>query len=107
MNLETSNGAIYLTDVQCETLRIVTSNGKLVFNTIYAKSITGTTSNGRVEGDVEAIETVLATSNGKINLDIPCTVSGKYYLTTSNAEIKLSLLLNRGWIRPRSLHKQR
>ena len=72
-------------------MRMVTSNGRLVFSNVYAESITGTTSNGRIEGDVEATDTVLSTSNGKIDLTIPCSVSGEYDLSTSNGDIKLTV----------------
>jgi len=91
LDLHSSNGDIDLTDVEGSTLRMVTSNGRLVFSNIYAESITGTTSNGRIEGDVEATDTVLTTSNGKIDLTIPCTVSGEYDLSTSNGDIKLTV----------------
>ena len=91
LDLDSSNGAIYLTDVEGGTLRMKTSNGRLVFDDVYAESITGETSNGRIEGDVEARDTDLSTSNGKISLTIPCTVSGEYDLVTTNGDMKLTV----------------
>ena len=89
LDLDSSNGGIYLTDVAGDKLKMATSNGRLVFDNVYAESITGKTSNGRIEGDVEAKDTVLSTSNDKIDLTIPCTVSGEYDLSTSNGAIEL------------------
>lgn len=91
LDLDSSNGDIYLTDLEGGTLRMDTSNGRLIFDNVYAESITAETSNGRIEGDVEAGDTVLTTSNGKMDLTIPCTVSGEYDLTTSNGDIKLKV----------------
>jgi len=91
LDLSSSNGGIYLTEIEGETLRMVTSNGLMVFNNVYAESITGRTSNGRVEGEVEAKNTVLSTSNGRVDLTIPCTISGEYDLDTSNGDIKLTV----------------
>ena len=50
--------------------------------------------NGRIGGDVEARDTVLSTSNGKIDLTLPCTVSGEYDLSTSNGAIELTVSSN-------------
>ena len=68
-----------------------TSNGPLVFNKISADSITGDTSNGGIEGTVEAPDTVLSTSNSGISLTLPCSVSGRYDLSTSNGNVKLKV----------------
>ena len=91
LDLDSSNGAIYLADVKGGNLSTVTSNGRVVFDNVYAENLTTVTSNGRVEGDVEAKDTVLSTSNGEIDLTIPCTVSGEYSLSTSNAKIELTV----------------
>ena len=74
-----------------ETLNVVTSNGKLIFENVYAESLTGETSNGLIEGNFEANQAVLSTSNGNIGFTIPCTISGEYDLSTSNGAIELTV----------------
>ena len=68
-----------------------TSNGQLVFEKVLAETIWGKTSNGQVQGQLESKDTYLSTSNGKIDVTIPCTVSGFYELMTSNGDIELTL----------------
>ena len=89
LDLDSSNGGIYLTDINGDSLVMETSNGELVFGKVFAESINGKTSNGRVVGDLEAPDTSISTSNGKIELTIPCTVNGEYDLSTSNGAIEL------------------
>jgi len=91
LNLISSNGDIHLTNLEVGTLDVVTSNGRLVFENVYADSLIGETSNGRIEGDLEADEAVLSTSNGDIEFTIPCTISGEYDLSTSNGAIELAV----------------
>jgi len=91
LDLGSSNGAIYLNNVTGGTFRIETSNGQLVFDNVRAESIAGTTSNGLVEGDFEAEDVVITTSNARIDLSIPCTITGEYDLATSNGYIKLAV----------------
>jgi len=89
LDLDSSNGGIYLTDIEGDRLIMDTSNGELVFVNVFAEHITGETSNGQIRGDLEAPDTSLSTSNGKIDLTIPCTVSGEYDVRTSNGAIEL------------------
>jgi hypothetical protein len=91
LDLETSNGFIQLSDVTGGNVELRTSNGELNLDRLYAETINGRTSNGRIMGEVEAPETTLRTSNGKIDLELPCTVSGDYVLETSNTAIDLLL----------------
>ncbi len=91
LDLGSSNGAIYLNDVTGGTFRMETSNGQLVFDNVYAESIAGTTSNGRVEGNFEARDVVITTSNARIDLSIPCTITSEYDLETTNGNIKLAV----------------
>lgn len=90
-DLTTSNGAISLNNMVGGVLRLTTSNGELSFENVVADSIVAQTSNGQIRGDVEAPATTLTTSNGKIDLDLPCTVSGTYDLDTSNAAVELDV----------------
>ena len=89
--LTTSNGAISLNNMVGDVLRVTTSNGEISFENIVAERIVAKTSNGQIRGDIEAPDTTLTTSNGKIDLDLPCTVSGTYDLDTSNAAIELGV----------------
>jgi DUF4097 and DUF4098 domain-containing protein YvlB len=87
--LVSSNGGIILSDIEGESVNLRTSNGALELNNVYAEEIDGETSNGALLGIFEAPETSLITSNGVINLDLPCSVSGNYRLLTSNARIDI------------------
>jgi len=87
LDLRSSNGGIYLAKLRGGILKMETSNGPLVFEEVYAESLTGQTSNGRIEGKAEAKMALLYTSNGRIDLTLPCTVSGSYDLRTSNANV--------------------
>jgi hypothetical protein len=99
LDLDSSNGGIYLTEIEGDDLRLSTSNGPLVFDNVYGESVKGGTSNGRIEGDIESRDAAFSTSNGKIDLTLPCTVSGEYDLSTSNSgiELKVSSLTQVGY----------
>jgi len=89
LNLQSSNGGIYLTSIDGTTVNVETSNGPLTFDGVYVNNLTAHTSNGRVEGTLEAANTVLTTSNGRITLTIPSTTTGNIDLSTSNGAIDL------------------
>jgi DUF4097 and DUF4098 domain-containing protein YvlB len=91
LNLESSNGGISIFDIEGESIDLRTSNGVLELNNVYSEEIYGETSNGAILGMFEAPETSLSTSNGAIDLDLPCTVSGNYKLSTSNNQIDLKV----------------
>jgi hypothetical protein len=91
LDLVSSNGAISLTDIDSETIDLRTSNGAIELNNVNAEEIDGETSNGRLSGIFEAPDTSLITSNGAIDLDLPCTVSGHYRLGTSNGRVDLKV----------------
>jgi hypothetical protein len=90
-DLTASNGAISLSNMVGDVLRITTSNGELSFENVVAKKIVAQTSNAQIRGEVEAPDTTLTTSNGQIDLNLPCTVSGTYDLDTSNAGLILDV----------------
>jgi len=90
-DLTASNGAISLNNMVGDVLRLTTSNGELSFENVVAERIVAVTSNAQIRGDLEAPDTTLTTSNGKIDLDLPCTVSGTYDLDTSNAAVELDV----------------
>ena len=91
LDLVSSNGAISLTDITGETLTLRTSNGQISLDDVYAESIDADTSNARITGRFEAPDTSLSTSNGAIDLTLPCTVTGRYDLDTSNAVIDIEV----------------
>ena len=90
LDLESSNGGMYLTDIQGDTIKLQTSNGALDLVRVYAESISGSSSNGRINGEIEATDTTLSTSNGRIDLTLPCTASGTYSLSSSNGRVLLT-----------------
>jgi DUF4097 and DUF4098 domain-containing protein YvlB len=94
LNLVSSNGGITLSDIEGERVYLRTSNGAFELNNVYAEEIDGETSNGALSGTFEAPDTSLSTSNGAIDLNLPCTLSGNYRLSTSNSRIDLKLSSN-------------
>jgi hypothetical protein len=90
-DLTASNGVISLNNMVGDILKLSTSNGELSFENIVAERIIAQTSNAQIKGDIEAPDVTLTTSNGKIDLDLPCTVSGTYDLDTSNAAVELDV----------------
>ncbi|TRO47618.1 hypothetical protein E2P65_04120, partial [Candidatus Bathyarchaeota archaeon] len=90
-DITTSNGAISLNNMVGDFIKLTTSNGEISFDNVFAERIVAQTSNAQIRGDIEAPDTSLTTSNGKIDLDLPCTVSGTYDLDTSNAAIDLDV----------------
>jgi hypothetical protein len=91
LELDSSNGAMSLKDLVGGEIQLDTSNGAFAFDNIYAESINAETSNGAISGDFEAPDTFISTSNGAIDLTLPCTVTGEYILRTSNGQVDLSL----------------
>jgi hypothetical protein len=94
LDLTSSNGVIELGDITGESLKLHTSNGEVVLDDVYAEVISVETSNGRIRGRVEAPEMTLTTSNGQIDLSLPCTVTGRYTITTSNGAVDLAVSSN-------------
>ena len=91
LDVESSNGGMYVTDIEGGTVQLSTSNGALDLVGVYAESISGFSSNGRIYGEIEAPDTTLSTSNGRIELTLPCTASGDYDLSTSNGRVLLTV----------------
>jgi hypothetical protein len=108
LNLETSNGAVSVSetqgDIECHTsngaitlkntegdARLRTSNGTIVTRNHYGE-LNGRTSNGEINADVvlpRRGECVLKTSNGGIVLSIPPDTSAMIKASTSNGRIEI------------------
>jgi len=78
-----------LSDVAGGEIKLYTSNGAFSFDNVYAESIHAETSNGAISGDLEAPDAYISTSNGAIDLTLPCTTTGEYFLRTSNGQVDL------------------
>lgn len=89
--LRTSNGKMILDNITADKLDGKTSNGRISLNTVYAESLSIKTSNGKIEGELKSQDGYLTTSNGKIDLILPCVESGEYQLHTSNGKIELDV----------------
>jgi hypothetical protein len=89
LDLRSSNGGISLSDLVGEGARLSTSNGGLVLDNVFYDEFDGGSSNGGISGVFESPDASLITSNGAVNLEIPCTVSGYYEIITSNAGMDL------------------
>lgn len=89
LELESSNGEMSLSDLAGGEIQLYTSNGAFSFDNVYAESIHAETSNGAISGDLEAPDAYISTSNGAIDLTLPCTTTGEYFLRTSNGQVDL------------------
>jgi hypothetical protein len=89
LDLRASNGGISLAEIEGGVFDLGTSNGRMTFDDVTASRIDAGTSNGGIYGILEAPDTSISTSNGKIELRLPCTASGRYVLRTSNAAVDL------------------
>ncbi len=89
LDLRSSNGGISLAEFEGGDLDLRTSNGAITFDDVSASRIDVITSNGGIYGTLEAPDTSISTSNGKIDLRLPCTASGRYVLRTSNGAVDL------------------
>ena len=90
LNAETKNGRIALRDLTANEIGCSTKNGRLILDHVSAGFIKGRSSNGKIEGELESMEASLSTSNGRIDLTLPCNASGGYELRTSNGSIDLA-----------------
>jgi DUF4097 and DUF4098 domain-containing protein YvlB len=91
LKLESSNGAISIEGIRGHSVTVTTTNGGLRLDDVYIDIIRCQTSNGPVTGKLEATDTSIVTSNGKVELTLPCSISGKYVLRTSNGPIGLKV----------------
>ena len=89
LNVETKNGRVSLKGLVADEIVCRTKNGRLILDDVSAGIIKGRSSNGKIEGKMEAKSASLSTSNGKIDLTLPCSTSGEYELRTSNGGIEL------------------
>jgi DUF4097 and DUF4098 domain-containing protein YvlB len=89
LDLTSSNGGITLSKITGNRINLRTSNGGLNFFNIVAKVIDAETSNGGIVGVLEASDTRISTSNGKMELELLCTETSKYILDTSNGGVDL------------------
>jgi hypothetical protein len=87
----TSNGKLDLRKVDCEDAEIRTSNGRINLDDVSTKTLEASTTNGEIEGTLRSVDSRLTTSNGHIGFSLPCEESGKYYLSTSNGNIRLEV----------------
>jgi DUF4097 and DUF4098 domain-containing protein YvlB len=89
INVETKNGRVSLKGLVADEIVCRTKNGRLILDDVSAGIIKGRSSNGKIEGKIESKSASLSTSNGKIDLILPCSTSGEYELRTSNGGIEL------------------
>jgi hypothetical protein len=89
LNLHSSNGPITLTNIKGNTITAETSNAPLTLNNLNVSSVTAQTSNGPVDGTLQAANIIVRTTNGKIDLTIPSTMTEDIELSTSNGPIDL------------------
>lgn len=91
LDLHTSNGKILMENVSAERLDGMTSNGAIVLDRVEAPVLNVRTSNGKIEGELKSRDAYLKTSNGKIQLSLPCNEGGNYELLTSHGTIDLGV----------------
>ncbi len=91
LQLESSNGAINLSNINGSALILDTSNGGLNLVKVFAENIDASTSNGRIQGTFEAPVASLSTSNGGIDVTIPGNIAATYILETSNGGVDVKV----------------
>ena len=91
LDVSTSNGAIYLSNIPGNGVSLRTSNGQIILTNVKAESLICTTSNAAITGNIEAKDTRIETSNAHIELKIPGTSSGSYRISTSNAAVDVTV----------------
>ena len=91
LDLQTSNGKILMENVTAERLDGKTSNGAVVLDAVHAQVLNIRTSNGKIKGELRSTDAYLKTSNGKIQLSLPCNEGGNYELLTSHGTIDLGV----------------
>ena len=91
LDLHTSNGKILMESVSAERVDGKTSNGAVVLDRVDAPVLNIRTSNGKIGGELRSRDAYLKTSNGKIQLSLPCNEGGNYELLTSHGTIDLGV----------------
>jgi hypothetical protein len=91
LDLDSSNGGMYLSDIDGGEINLDTSNGGMRFDDVEARNVDASTSNGPVTGSLDASDADIGTSNGAITLTLPCTRNGRYELRTSNGPVQLEV----------------
>ena len=91
LDIKTTNGKIDLPGLTAETIILSSTNGEIKFDDIIANTIMADTTNGRILGMMDAVNAIIDTTNGEIDLNLPCTQSGEYTMDTTNGKIELQL----------------
>ncbi|MGD2142549.1 MAG: hypothetical protein PVH79_03600 [Candidatus Bathyarchaeota archaeon] len=91
LDVETTNGAVYVTGISGNDIDIATTNGKVDFESVKADNIGASTTNGNIEGIVEASVFSGETTNGKVMLEISSRMSGYYDLSTTNGAVEVTV----------------
>ncbi|NQT07483.1 DUF4097 family beta strand repeat protein [Candidatus Bathyarchaeota archaeon] len=91
LDLHTSNGKILMENITAERLDGKTSNGAVVLDGVDAQILNIRTSNGKIKGELKSRDAYLKTSNGKIQLSLPCNEGGNFELRTSHGTIDLGV----------------
>lgn len=88
--LETTNGEITFTDIDCDDIIIQTTNGAIRLNNVIADSIEARTTNGLIEGNIETMQSNLKTTNGGVDISL-AKISGTHIFGTTNGGIDINL----------------
>lgn len=91
LQVESSNGAVNLSNINGSGIFLDTSNGGLNLVNVFAENIDASTSNGRIQGSFEAPAASLSTSNGGIDITIPGNIAAEYILETSNGGVEVKV----------------
>ncbi len=110
MDLNSSNGGIYLEGLECLNVRMETSNGRIELTDLYGEEVVGRSSNGSLKvtnfvgneldlrtsnGNADIVATApsidIVTSNGRVTLRPEFLENGELNVSTSNGGIKAYL----------------
>lgn len=91
LDLKTTNGELVLPGLTADTIILSSTNGDIRFDDLIADTVIADTTNGRILGMMDAANAIIDTTNGEIDLNLPCTQSGEYTVDTTNGKIELQL----------------
>jgi DUF4097 and DUF4098 domain-containing protein YvlB len=91
LDLKTTNGQLDLSGLEAETIILSSTNGMISFDDLVSETFVADTTNGKISGMVDASNANVDTTNGEIDLNLPCTKSGEYTLDTTNGKIDLQV----------------
>lgn len=90
IEVDLTNGAITIDDLEISALNLDTTNGAIRLSDIQTTSITAHSTNGQISGTLSSAGGTFSTTNGAIDIDLDAQ-SGAYNFDTTNGSIDINL----------------